>query len=82
MLRWAGRSTRLPRWPAWPRASWERKPHERANDCRWWALSPLMQRVLAEAPQAAGDDALRATLAPINSPFTGSALSSGEPTHA
>jgi chemotaxis signal transduction protein len=48
----------------------DRNLYERANDCRWWALSPLMQRVLAGPAQPQGTEALNAMLAHVNSLYT------------
>ncbi len=48
----------------------DRNLYERANDCRWWALSPLLQRVLAEPASQPGSQALQAMLAHINSLYT------------
>jgi chemotaxis signal transduction protein len=55
----------------------DRNLYERANDCRWWALSPVVQRVLASlgpASRAAGPGAagaeLNAVLAHINGLYT------------
>jgi chemotaxis signal transduction protein len=48
----------------------DRNLYERANDCRWWALSPGVQRVLAAPADAAGSEALNAVLAHINGLYT------------
>lgn len=48
----------------------DRNLYERANDCRWWALSPVLQRVLAAPDPAAGRDELNAVLAHVNSLYT------------
>lgn len=49
----------------------ERNLYERANDCRWWALSPTLREMLNEAepgPQALAE--ARRVLAHINSLYT------------
>lgn len=48
----------------------DRNLYERANDCRWWALSPVLQRGLSEPAGAAGSAALNAVLAHINGLYT------------
>lgn len=48
----------------------DRNLYERANDCRWWALSPLLQRVLAAPASAGGTQALNAVLNHINGLYT------------
>lgn len=48
----------------------DRNLYERANDCRWWALSPVVQRVLAEPADAARSRQLQAVLAHVNSLYT------------
>ena len=48
----------------------DRNLYERANDCRWWALSPVLQRVLAAPADAAGTQELNAVLSHINSLYT------------
>ncbi len=48
----------------------DRNLYERANDCRWWALSPVVQRVLAGPPSPEGTRELNAVLAHINSLYT------------
>lgn len=48
----------------------DRNLYERANDCRWWALSPVLQRVLAAPADAAGAAELQAVLVHINSLYT------------
>ncbi len=48
----------------------DRNLYERANDCRWWALSPVLRQHLAAPPGAAGTAALNATLAHINGLYT------------
>lgn len=48
----------------------DRNLYERANDCRWWALSPVLQRTLAEPATPAGDEALAGVLRHINGLYT------------
>jgi chemotaxis signal transduction protein len=48
----------------------DRNLYERANDCRWWALSPVVRRVLAASPEAAADRALQDVLTHINGLYT------------
>lgn len=48
----------------------DRNLYERANDCRWWALSPVLQRVLAAPDDEAGRSALNAMLSHVNSLYT------------
>ncbi|WP_200379733.1 chemotaxis protein CheW [Rubrivivax gelatinosus] len=48
----------------------DRSLYERANDCRWWALSPVLERVLAAPPAAAAEAELGAVLAHVNSLYT------------
>lgn len=52
----------------------DRNLYERANDCRWWALSPVLQRVLAAPAGGEGDragrDELNAVLAHVNGLYT------------
>lgn len=48
----------------------DRNLYERANDCRWWALSPVLQRLLAAPLDAAGRRELSAVLAHVNSLYT------------
>jgi chemotaxis signal transduction protein len=48
----------------------DRNLYERANDCRWWALSPVLQRVLAGPVDASGTEQLNAVLATINGLYT------------
>jgi chemotaxis signal transduction protein len=48
----------------------DRNLYERANDCRWWALSPLLREALAQEPGAAADQGLTAMLEHINSLYT------------
>ncbi|WP_051516639.1 chemotaxis protein CheW [Herbaspirillum sp. RV1423] len=49
----------------------DRNLYERANDCRWWALTPDIRRILADRKRSA-EDALRITqiLASINGLYT------------
>lgn len=47
----------------------DRSLYERANDCRWWALSPVLERGLA-APPAAADAELAAVLRHVNGLYT------------
>jgi len=48
----------------------DRNLYERANDCRWWALSPVLRRVLAAPQTAAGTGELNGVLATINGLYT------------
>jgi len=48
----------------------DRNLYERANDCRWWALSPVLQRVLAAPADAAGTHELSTVLSYVNSLYT------------
>lgn len=48
----------------------DRNLYERANDCRWWALSPVLQHALAAPPSAAGAEALKRLLSHINGLYT------------
>lgn len=48
----------------------DRNLYERANDCRWWALSPVLQQRMAEPPSAAGTQAMQAVLGHINGLYT------------
>ncbi|WP_165908474.1 chemotaxis protein CheW [Rubrivivax gelatinosus] len=48
----------------------DRSLYERANDCRWWALSPVVERVLAGPPDAAAEAGLGAVLRHVNSLYT------------
>jgi chemotaxis signal transduction protein len=50
----------------------DRNLYERANDCRWWALAPTLQAVLAAEADADADGAerLTAVLEHINSLYT------------
>ena len=45
----------------------DRNLYERANDCRWWALSPVLEAQLAAPDSAAGRQVLDTLLAQINS---------------
>jgi chemotaxis signal transduction protein len=48
----------------------DRNLYERANDCRWWALSPVLRRVLAAPPDAAGAVEMAGVLDHINRLYT------------
>ena len=48
----------------------DRNLYERANDCRWWALSPVIRRVLAQPAATADWAALNAVLKHINGLYT------------
>jgi chemotaxis signal transduction protein len=48
----------------------DRNLYERANDCRWWALSPVLQRELAEPASPQNTAALHGVLRHINSLYT------------
>jgi chemotaxis signal transduction protein len=48
----------------------DRNLYERANDCRWWALAPTLQAVLAAEADADGAARLTAVLEHINSLYT------------
>jgi len=48
----------------------DRNLYERANDCRWWALSPALQSILAGAADPAADARLAAVLEHINGLYT------------
>lgn len=48
----------------------DRNLYERANDCRWWALSPAVQRLLAAPADGANTAALNAVLDHINGLYT------------
>lgn len=48
----------------------DRNLYERANDCRWWALSPVLRQTLAAAPQAQADARLQQVLEYINGLYT------------
>ena len=48
----------------------DRNLYERANDCRWWALSPVLRRVLAEPDDGQGSAVLAALLSHINGLYT------------
>jgi chemotaxis signal transduction protein len=47
----------------------DRNLYERANDCRWWALSPVIRRTLAQ-PAGADGSVLNAVLNHINGLYT------------
>lgn len=44
----------------------DRNLYERANDCRWWALSPVLQRSLAQPPGAASAAEINRLLNHVN----------------
>jgi chemotaxis signal transduction protein len=48
----------------------DRNLYERANDCRWWALSPVLRRVLPAPETEAGARELNDVLATINGLYT------------
>ncbi|MDT7835617.1 chemotaxis protein CheW [Aquabacterium sp. OR-4] len=50
----------------------DRNLYERANDCRWWALSPVLEQALAEGSgdEVADAETLQHVLAHINSLYT------------
>jgi chemotaxis signal transduction protein len=48
----------------------DRNLYERANDCRWWALSPVLQDVLSQGADAQGAERLNRVLATINGLYT------------
>jgi hypothetical protein len=48
----------------------DRNLYERANDCRWWALSPVLQSVLSAGVDARGTEQLNAMLSHINGLYT------------
>ncbi len=48
----------------------DRNLYERANDCRWWALSPTLREGLAAAPSAAATAAMATTLREIHTLYT------------
>jgi chemotaxis signal transduction protein len=48
----------------------DRNLYERANDCRWWALSPVLRRVLDQPPATADWAALNAVLKHVNGLYT------------
>jgi chemotaxis signal transduction protein len=48
----------------------DRNLYERANDCRWWALSPVLQRTLAQPASPEADRALVNVLQTINGLYT------------
>ena len=48
----------------------DRNLYERANDCRWWALSPALQRALAVPADEADPTPLNAVLDHINGLYT------------
>jgi hypothetical protein len=48
----------------------DRNLYERANDCRWWALSPVLRQALARDDREAGRPAMTAVLEHINRLYT------------
>lgn len=48
----------------------DRNLYERANDCRWWALSPVLRRQLTKPSNDEGNHAMHEVLAHINSLYT------------
>jgi len=48
----------------------DRNLYERANDCRWWALSPAIQQALETGPGKDSDASLQAVLKHINGLYT------------
>ena len=48
----------------------DRNLYERANDCRWWALSPALQRMLAAPNDPATTPALNRLLDQVNDLYT------------
>ena len=48
----------------------DRNLYERANDCRWWALTPVLRRVLALPESEAGTAELNSVLTMINGLYT------------
>lgn len=48
----------------------DRNLYERANDCRWWALSPALQRALRATDEEAQTRALNTLLDHVNSLYT------------
>ena len=48
----------------------DRNLYERANDCRWWALSPALAGILAEPASESGAQALNGLLDHLNSLYT------------
>ncbi|WP_426196810.1 chemotaxis protein CheW [Massilia sp. DWR3-1-1] len=48
----------------------ERNLYERANDCRWWALDPLLRSLLGDAGASARQEQLGARLAAINALYS------------
>lgn len=48
----------------------DRNLYERANDCRWWALSPLLRAALADEAASANPAPLNALLRHINGLYT------------
>ncbi len=48
----------------------DRNLYERANDCRWWALSPVLRRQLAMPSSEPGNHAMHEVLSYINGLYT------------
>lgn len=48
----------------------DRSLYERANDCRWWALSPAIAAHLAQPAEAGAEDALNRLLDRLNDLYT------------
>lgn len=48
----------------------DRNLYERANDCRWWALSPVLRRELAEPDSSESRTAMNSVLDTINGLYT------------
>lgn len=48
----------------------DRNLYERANDCRWWALSPVLRQALAQDEREAARPAMTAVLEHINRLYT------------
>ncbi|MFM9915936.1 MAG: chemotaxis protein CheW [Rhizobacter sp.] len=48
----------------------DRNLYERANDCRWWALSPALQRLLAAPEDPSTSAALNSLLDRVNDLYT------------
>ena len=48
----------------------DRNLYERANDCRWWALSPVLRRELVAPKSTAGSEAMNRVLGAINALYT------------
>jgi chemotaxis signal transduction protein len=48
----------------------DRNLYERANDCRWWALSPVLRQGLADPSKHGAVEAMQQTLAEIHALYT------------